>query len=312
MSDQEKTSYPVSILVPLFIFFLYAIPTVVAIGPFVLFNFTTLAKLGFVALAPFTFIATFIFIASLLSLAFQPYIVPGKFPRVVTDKVYGPRRLYGLCWGAIFYFTPLYFLIFSVASLRKLVMWGFGYRGDADVNIAPDAWLRDLPLLKFGKGVYVANKATVGTNMCLSNGHILVDSVTLGNKTMLGHMTMVAPGCHIGNDSEIGVGCAIGLRVSIGDKTRIGPTTTVNHGAQLGNDIDVGTMSYIGIKVRIVDGIKLPGGSNIPEGSEITSQEQVESFISSESHSLLTDRARLEELYSNRARMESPVLKEAL
>jgi hypothetical protein len=64
----------------------------------------------------------------------------------------------------------------------------FGYRGSMKFTVYPDTWIRDLPLLMFGEGAYVSNRATLRTNIVLSNGYARRDGglhhpVTLAQKT---------------------------------------------------------------------------------------------------------------------------------
>ena len=66
------------------------------------------------------------------------------------------------------------------APADALALRLFGYKGSLDVTIYPDAWLRDLPLLDLSPGAYVANRATMGTNMVRPDGTILVDRITVG------------------------------------------------------------------------------------------------------------------------------------
>ncbi len=99
----------------------------------------------------------------------------------------------------------------------------FGYRGQMDFTVYPDTWIRDLPLLKFGKAAYLANRSTIGTNMALSNGKILVDTIEVGENATVGHLTMLAPGVSVGANSEVGAGCEIGIRVRIGSESLIQP-----------------------------------------------------------------------------------------
>jgi carbonic anhydrase/acetyltransferase-like protein (isoleucine patch superfamily) len=299
----KKTWLPVRTLVPIFFSIFAALPLALAAYP-VLFIESPTYRLLAVVIAPFTFTVSLVITCGALSLPFQRAVVPGKFPRTLDNFVYGPRRLYGLCWGAVFYCTPVYYALLSIPTLRSIVLRSFGYRGHLDVNIAPDAWIRDLPVLHLSQGAYVANKATIATNMCLSDGSVFVDRVSLGKKCMIGHMAMVAPGFSSGDDSEVGAGAALGIRSKIGQKTRIGPKTTVNHGAQLGTGVEIGTMSYIGLKAKILDGIKLPSGSNIPDGAEINTQEEALKFFSSETLSLLEERTRLERIHISRSRAE--------
>ena len=281
----RKTPYPVSALAPILLALVYVVPVLACIGP-LFFTGSRPVRMALLAAAPMTFALFFGTVCAALSRPFQRAIVPGKFPRRVTHLVYGPRRLYGLCWGAVFYCTPFYYAVMSVPPLRRALFRAFGYRGHHDVTIAPDAWIRDLPLLSLGQGSYVANKATLGTNMCLSNGTILVDGITTGKDAMVGHLAMIAPGCVLGDRVEVGVGCGIGIRVRLGNGTRIGPCCVVNHGARLGELVDVGTMSYVGLKAVIADRITLPGGSIVPDGAEILTQEDVARCTSSEARGL--------------------------
>lgn len=296
---KAKSLLPVPFLVPLFLALIGLVPFMAALGPTV-FPLTQAQKLGVLAAAPFVFSLLYIMMAGVLSIPFHKAIVPGKFPRDVKHRVYGARRMYGLCWGAIYYFTPLYFVALSIPSVRKIMFKCFGYRGHPDVNIAPDAWIRDLPVLRLSKGVYVANKSTVGTNMCLINGSILVDHVTLEENCMVGHMAKIGPGCVIGPSSEVGVDAAIGIRAMIGRRSAIKINSLVNHGAEIGSEVDIANCCYIGVKCRIADGLKIPSGANLPEGAELKTQEDVGRYISSETEVMKTELAHVQEIYKAR------------
>lgn len=89
--------------------------------------------------------------------------------RALSCQQYVDRRLYGLCWSCLYYFTPIYYLVLSIPILKHIVFRAFGYKGSLNITLYADTWIRDLPLLEIGKGVYIANKATIGTNMPLIN-----------------------------------------------------------------------------------------------------------------------------------------------
>jgi carbonic anhydrase/acetyltransferase-like protein (isoleucine patch superfamily) len=296
----ERTKLPVNALIPLILVVISGVPLIAAGLPLILLS-SPIAKLCFLSVVPVIFSLVYVALTGLVSTPFQKGIISGKFPRDVTHVVYSARRIYGLCWCAVFYFTPVYYAFLSVPSLRRFMLRSFGYKGHPEVIIAPDAWIRDLPLLNFGEGAYAANKCTIGTNLCLSTGHILVGEVTLGKKVTVGHLAMIALGCRIADQSEIGFGCAIGLRTSIGAGTKIGPTTTVNHGAEIGSKVEIGTMSYVGVKAKIADGVVLPGGSTIPDGAEIKSQEDAKAHSDTLSRILHDERMRLAQIYTARA-----------
>lgn len=261
---------------------------------------TLASRILVLAITPLVFSFFFVLVASVLSIPFQSSIISGKFRRVSSDAIYSARRCYGTSWCAFFYCTPIYYTVLNLHFVRKWVFYLYGYRGDTSINLAPDAWVRDLPLLKLGPQTYIANKATIGTNMCLAGGTILVDSVVTGNNVMVGHLALIAPGCKLERDSEIGVGSAVGIRVHLGERVKIGPTSMVNHGALLESGTSVGPMSYIGLKVTIGPDLILPSGSNIPDGAELRTQADVAAQFSSETMSLIEERNRLENTFISR------------
>ena len=136
-----------------------------------------------------------------------------------------------------------------------------------DFTIYPDTWIRDLPLLHFGNGAYIANKATIGTNICLQSGEILVDRIHVGDRSVVGHLAIIGLGTRVGSDSELGVRATTGMNVTIGDRTRIGALCGLNHGCSVGSDSEIGAMSYVGLKSRIEDGLRLCASTQIPDGS---------------------------------------------
>lgn len=220
--------------------------------------------------APLVFAFLYVLIAGLLSRPHHGAIIAGKFPRRFDHPVYGPRRLYGLCWTAVYYFTPVYWLFLSVPMLKKMLFRLFGYKGQMDFTIYPDTWIRDLPLLSFGEGAYIANKASLGTNIPLKNGLILVDKIQIGKGSVIGHFSGIGHGVIIGQYSEIGIGGAVGIKSIIGDKCLINAYSVIEHGVIVGSSTTVGVRSYIGSRSHIDDGQVIPGGTVIPRRSHIS------------------------------------------
>jgi len=239
-------------------------------------------KTAFIFMAPFLFAFLYVLTAGLLSLPHQKYIVKGKFPRQLTDPVYRGRRLYGLCWTAVYYFTPIYFLFLTVPLLKRMLFRLFGYKGNLDFTVYPDTWIRDLPLLNFGKGAYISNRATIGTNIIMNNGRILVDNITVEEGAQIGHLTMLAPGVHVGKHAEIGVGCGIALKVKVQEGVTIGPMCSIDNGVVIRKNAVVKEATYIGTRSVIGEGIRIPPGANIPFRSVIKRQEEMSDYISSE------------------------------
>ena len=223
----------------------------------------------------------FVVTAGLLSVPWQRAITPGRFPRDVGHPVYFGRRLYGLCWTTVFYVTPLYAFCLAVPALKALLFRLFGYRGPLGFTIYPDSWIRDLPLLTLGNGAYVANKATLGTNIALANGTIPVDRITLGTNAMVGHLSMIAPGVVIDDQAEVGVGCAIGIRIRIGKGARIQPTCALNHRAEIGIGAVVGSMSYVGVGAVVGDGVSIAPATLVAEKTQVLNGDHAGALVSS-------------------------------
>jgi acetyltransferase-like isoleucine patch superfamily enzyme len=261
----------VRILVPIYLSAIVGIPLAFAAAPLLLAP-TNRWRLAMVLLAAPIFCTMYVIVAGLLSGLTLRAIVAGRFPRDLGHEIYGPRRLYALCWTAIYYCGPIYHVVLALPWLKRLTFRLFGYRGSLDFQTYPDTWLRDLPLLSIGKGAYLSNKATISPNMCLKNGKIIVMPVSIGDGSLIGHMTMIAPGVTIGADSEVGVGVSIGVRARIGASTLVDHITTIDHEVTIGDRCTIGLRAYVGRKAVVMDGIKIPPGAIVPARSVIASQ----------------------------------------
>ena len=224
--------------------------------------------------------------AGLFSRLAQSGIKRGKFPREPYHPVYFKRRVYGALWTQVFYFKPVYSVVLAIPVFKTWVMRLFGYENSTDFTVYPDTWIRDLPCLKIGAGAYLSNRATIGTNICLADGHILVDNVRVAEKGLIGHLAMLAPGAKVETGAEIGVGCSIGIRVSVKAGASVKPDCTINHGAVIGEGASIGTKTYLGLKCSIGAGLQIPAGANIPNGAILLTQEDVNRFYSSETKKL--------------------------
>jgi carbonic anhydrase/acetyltransferase-like protein (isoleucine patch superfamily) len=252
-----------------------------------------------ILLVPLSYLVLFPVLCGAFSKLYASKVVPGKFPRVMSDPAYRARRMYGFFWSALYYNTPVLYFILQIEALKSFILRLFSYKGSTNVTIYPDSWIRDLPLLNFGDGVYISNKATLGTNLVLSTGEILVDRLQFGEKTIIGHLAIVGLGTKIGECSEIGIGVAIGLRCALGNQVRIAPTCAINHGVAIGSGTQIGAMSYIGTRAQIGENLEIPAGANIPAGAVIKTVEDLESIISSETSVLLGQRDELIHYLSN-------------
>lgn len=269
-----------NIIIPTILCLIFGAP-LVAIGGLLQFTWGTSWIWLISIIGPLLYTVIFILTAGLLSLPFQSGVVAGKFPRDLQHPIYMRRRLYGLCWTAVYYFKPLYYMCLSIPWLKWLLFRLFGYRGNMQFTIYPDTWIRDLPLLSFGENTYIANRATLGTNIALIDGSILVDHIVLGKNSLVGHLAMLAPGVELEEGAEVAVGCAIGIGCKIGCESKIKGATGIDHQAVIGKKTTVGAMSYVGVGAHLGSGISLPPASVVPSRTKIMTQEDMNEFLSS-------------------------------
>lgn len=262
-------------LIPLALFCLLVLPIGIP-GTLLSLSDSQLGDIVLILLFPFLSLALYTTICIGFARLGMRAVIPGRFPRQLSHPIYGRRRLYGTMWTAIYYFKPLYWLLLSTRLTKTLLLRGFGYHGAIDMVTYPDTWIRDLPLLELKEGAYLANKATIGTNMCLSDGTILVDRVKVGKNTVVGHLCMLAPGVTLGDHSETGSGSAIGMGAQIGNDVHIGPFAFINHGVVIADGVRIGSSANIGLKVKILaKGIVIPSFANIPDFAVIHSEDDL-------------------------------------
>jgi carbonic anhydrase/acetyltransferase-like protein (isoleucine patch superfamily) len=241
------------------------------------------------ATAPNLFILAFVTTAGLVSRIATSSIKPGSAPRDLKNKVYGWRRIYGTCWTQLYYFKPIYSVALSIPFLKRYMFWLFGYKGPSTQFVVyPDTWLRDLPVLNISESAYLANRSTIGTNICMADNTIFVDRIKIGQHSLVGHLAVLGPGCVLEDGCEVGVGTSIGIRAVIKEKVSIKPNCCIYHGTVIASGCDIGARSYIGSRVKIAKDLKIPAGANIPAGAVLNTQEEVDKYSHSESKNLTT------------------------
>ena len=200
---------------------------------------------------PLVFILSFIITAGFFGQLAHKGIIEGKFPRIPEHPIYALRRIYGTALTQVYYFKPLYAICLAVPVLKKLLFRMFGYRGNLSFTIYPDSWLRDFTQLKIAKGSYLANRCTVGTNICLEDGSILVGPVDLAEDVLIGHLSVLALSLKIGKKSMIGTGAIVGIRSNVGINIDVGPRAGINHAVTLSDNCKIGSGAIIGLKCII-------------------------------------------------------------
>jgi carbonic anhydrase/acetyltransferase-like protein (isoleucine patch superfamily) len=242
--------------------------------------------------SPGIFVLALVAIAGSLSRITLRAIVSGRFARDLGHVIYGPRRLYGICWTSLYYCPAVYHAILAIPALRRLTFRLFGYAGDLNFTCYPDTWIRDLPLLDIGAGAYLGNRATLGSNICLRTGDIVISGIRIGARAMIGHMAVIGLGDHIGDDAEIGVATTLGMNVTVGARTKIGARCGLDHGTCVGADCVVESACVLGRKVIVAEGVTVKFGSIIPAKSIIGTQSAADSYAPPGANRRLNERER--------------------
>ena len=242
-------------LIPVYLLLILILPSIISGLPFLIATTTTI-MIMYLGFLPLRYAFCFVLIADLLSIPHQKAIIPGKLKKSMDDPVYAHRRLYGICWTAVYYFKPIYWLFLSVPELKFFLFRLFGYKDYMDFTIYPDTWIRDLPLLDFGKNSYMSNSATIGINIVSDDGFIKVDRIKIGKNSLIGHPALIALDSKLGDNCEVGVSTRIGIKVTINNGTVLGPASIINHGATIQENSKIGTACNIGTLSRVDKNIK--------------------------------------------------------
>jgi UDP-3-O-[3-hydroxymyristoyl] glucosamine N-acyltransferase len=78
--------------------------------------------------------------------------------------------------------------------------------------------------------------AVIGNDARIGNGCSIAANVTLGERTIVGANSVIAPGCVIGDDVTIGEGCLLYANVTVYDRVRIGSRVILHAGSIIGAD----------------------------------------------------------------------------
>lgn len=108
-------------------------------------------RFGWLAAAPI-YVLILPICAGLVACLGRRQIVPGRFARDPVTALYRGRLVYGAAWTTLFYCRPIYHAVLLLPPLRWMTFRLFGYMGHRDFTVYPDSWIRDLPLLEFGRG----------------------------------------------------------------------------------------------------------------------------------------------------------------
>ena len=90
------------------------------------------------------------------------------------------------------------------------------------------------PKRKPAPGIHAT--AVIGNETRIGDGCSIAANVTIGERTIVGANSVIAPGCAVGNDVVIGESCVLHANVTVYDRVRIGSRVILHAGSVIGAD----------------------------------------------------------------------------
>jgi acetyltransferase-like isoleucine patch superfamily enzyme len=200
-------------------------------------------------------------------------IVGGRFARDPETEIYKGRLHYTEELRKFMYNPALLNIVFSDEQLKSLFFRTFGYKGNLNFRIYPNAWLRDLPLLDIGENAYLADGIVLGSNQVSQDQrYITVGKIKIGANTVFDQNCALGYGTTFGTDCTIGYGTSIGIKNKFGDGCKLGEVVSIGHGSSFGKGVVLDQNVYVGNMCKLDDEVQLASGTNIPHFSHVTSE----------------------------------------
>jgi len=187
-----------------------------------------------------------------------PKSEPGTF-RLPGDE--GSVRWAVKAWAPSLYLTLFQPLLFTSRFFQILALRAFG------AHLAPGAWLTSRTIVREPHHVSVGLHSLIGEYAHLicsyqpRPGVLIVARIVIGDDSLVGGYSHLAPGVTIGSRCVIEYAVAIGARTVIGDDSRIGAGTTVYNAARIGRHVFIGKNCLIPSGAIIADGARIPDGT---------------------------------------------------
>ncbi len=187
-----------------------------------------------------------------------PASTPGTF-RLPGDA--GSVRWALKGWAPSLYLTLFQPLTFTSCFFQRFALRAFGAQLDSG------AWLTSRTIVREPHHVRVGARSLIGEYAHLicsyqpRPGILIVAPVSIGDDSLVGGYSHVAPGATVGSRCIIEHGVGIGARTTVGDDSRIGAGTTIYNAVRIGRGVTIGKNCVIPSGATIVDGTHLPDGT---------------------------------------------------
>ncbi|MEE2671286.1 MAG: DapH/DapD/GlmU-related protein [Bdellovibrionota bacterium] len=213
----------------------------------------TYLNISVLLLCIFCFLYIFVLVLGTLKNIFQPKLIIGDFP-IGMNKDYIAWALNSIFCG-IFQTAPFYSssrLLFSLSWLFHRLM---GMKLGFSSLVGLKTTIRQPELIEVGSGSILGLGCILSCHFT-ANGKIHTQlPIKIGNKSIIGGYSAIAPGTTVGNNSVVGA------------ETRVFPN------CDIGNNVQIGALCHIDQGVKIPDNVKIKSYSRIRKTDEIKSGE---------------------------------------
>lgn len=192
-------------------------------------------------------------------------IRPGTFARDPEDEDYRARLIYADRLRLFVYNPGVMNTVLTTVDLKESFFRTFGYAGNLDFTIYPNAWLRDLPLVTIGKRAYLGDHILLGTNsVSIDQQYVRVGEIKIGEGVVMDQQCAIGLGTSIGNFSHFAFRTAVGLKSRIGEHVHVGVGTMIGNKVTIGDGVKMGQMCVAHDFVLIESGAHVADSVHIP------------------------------------------------
>lgn len=198
-------------------------------------------------------------------------IEPGKIKRDPNNPQYQKRVQYTVALRDFVYNPALLNVIFGDAELKANFLRIFGYRGNTNFTIYPNCWLRDLPLLDIGAGVYLGDHILLGTNQVSPNQEFLtVGTIQIGDNSIFDQQCSIGLNAKVGSNVQGRFKSSIGLKATVHNNVLLGEGSNIGHGTVAKEGVILERCAGVGNFCIIDAGVVVPEYATIPSFSHVT------------------------------------------
>ncbi|MGH7672988.1 MAG: DapH/DapD/GlmU-related protein [Gemmatimonadales bacterium] len=199
---------------------------------------------------------------ALLGMAALHHVLPRSEPgtfRLPGDS--GSVRWALKGWAPSLYLTLFQPLFFTSRFFQLIALRAFGARLGRGAWLTSRTIAREPHHLRVGARTLVGEYAHLACSFQPRLGVLVVADIVIGDDSLVGGYSHLAPGVTIGSRCVLEHAVAVGARTTIGDDSRIGAGTAIYNAVRIGRGVRIGKNCLIPSGAVIADGAQIPDGA---------------------------------------------------